>query len=186
MTLRANFSTSDKKVEGLITWLCDHGAIRLSSHHSEYELARISTRLGLLILYRNAANERNWQFTGSPASLARIVDALSSGTNIRLLPGDSARVRKSNRKRNERDMLLSEAIRAHSGYCVFCGKATIADAPHGHPDKATVDHFVPVSKGGPDNMANMVLACLDCNTRLGSASASEKVETLLRVRGATR
>lgn len=30
--------------------------------------------------------------------------------------------------------------------------------------KLTLDHFIPKSKGGPDQSANYVLACVPCNT----------------------
>ena len=38
-----------------------------------------------------------------------------------------------------------------------------------HPRKATIDHVVPISKAGPDIMANVRIACWECNQRRGAA-----------------
>lgn len=42
--------------------------------------------------------------------------------------------------------------------CAYCG-CTIPE------DKLTVDHVIPVSKGGTDKFANLALACFSCNHR---------------------
>lgn len=44
------------------------------------------------------------------------------------------------------------------GPCVYCGNIYAG----------TVDHVVPVSKGGLDEPNNLVSACLDCNNRKGA------------------
>ena len=40
--------------------------------------------------------------------------------------------------------------------CHYCGKVL-------DKDTATLDHFVPKSKGGKDEFSNVVLACEGCN-----------------------
>lgn len=42
--------------------------------------------------------------------------------------------------------------------CAYCEKS----------GKLTLDHFVPVSKGGPDCLGNLVPACLSCNSAKGN------------------
>lgn len=37
----------------------------------------------------------------------------------------------------------------------------------------TVDHVVPLSRGGADGPSNWVLSCLQCNQRKGDMTASE-------------
>lgn len=56
------------------------------------------------------------------------------------------------------------------GLCGYCGK-------RGH----TIDHIVPISRGGLDTWENTVLACGRCNNRKGSRLPAEAGLTL-RVR----
>lgn len=43
---------------------------------------------------------------------------------------------------------------------------------------ATIDHVVPKSKGGANNINNYVLACFGCNTAKGSLSQEQFIECL--------
>lgn len=38
---------------------------------------------------------------------------------------------------------------------------------------ATIDHVVPIARGGTNDLENLVLACSDCNTRKGTKAYSE-------------
>lgn len=44
----------------------------------------------------------------------------------------------------------------HGGRCIYCGKK---------PDRLTMDHFVPLAKGGAHDPSNIVPACRSCNSR---------------------
>lgn len=47
------------------------------------------------------------------------------------------------------------------GYkCRYCKKPL---NPHGTDEDTTIDHFVPLSKGGTDHWNNLVLCCHSCN-----------------------
>ena len=46
--------------------------------------------------------------------------------------------------------------KSYKGICQYCG---------GPGD--TLDHIIPLSKGGPRGSTNVTLACADCNTRKG-------------------
>lgn len=46
--------------------------------------------------------------------------------------------------------------------CVWCGRS-VNNGVELSAVKATVDHVVPVSKGGSDEMDNLVTACAECN-----------------------
>lgn len=53
--------------------------------------------------------------------------------------------------------------------CAYCGVTTIWK----HEDRKlwpTLDHVIPLSKGGPHVLANAVLACFSCNARKGNRS----------------
>ncbi len=44
------------------------------------------------------------------------------------------------------------------GVCYFCGKKV-------PPNELTMDHIVPLIRGGKSNRGNIVPACKDCNNR---------------------
>lgn len=50
--------------------------------------------------------------------------------------------------------------------CAYCGVAFGALTP-------TVDHCVPLSRGGTNDLDNLVWACLPCNLRKGTKTAEE-------------
>jgi 5-methylcytosine-specific restriction endonuclease McrA len=50
-------------------------------------------------------------------------------------------------------------LEKHNYCCAYCGKST---------EKLTMDHIVPVSKGGQHTQSNVVPACSFCNTSKGS------------------
>lgn len=54
---------------------------------------------------------------------------------------------------HNRDLVLTK----NDGRCVYCGDP--AD---------TIDHVIPRSKGGTDDLDNLVPACRDCNSRKGN------------------
>ena len=56
------------------------------------------------------------------------------------------------------------------GKCFYCGRITKFASKNNHQIcglHATIDHIVPVSKGGTSDLENVVLSCADCNFRRG-------------------
>ncbi len=47
--------------------------------------------------------------------------------------------------------------------CYHCNKPVARGMVDGDPHLATVDHLVPLSKGGKSNFTNLVLSCYTCN-----------------------
>jgi len=55
-------------------------------------------------------------------------------------------------------------------HCHFCRKEVVIhhwSANYNGPDLATVDHVIPLSRGGSDHPSNMVVACRPCNLKKG-------------------
>lgn len=48
--------------------------------------------------------------------------------------------------------------------CIYCGRRS---------SDVTVDHFIPVSLGGPEVIQNLVACCAECNTRKGARAPYE-------------
>ena len=59
-----------------------------------------------------------------------------------------------------------------AGLCAYCGKLML---------EPTMDHVVPLSKGGSHTYDNIVPACLSCNSRKRASSADSFLRKLLNV-----
>ena len=83
----------------------------------------------------------------------------------------------SNHKRRvlvKRGMLLDTDYidylrRKSKGYCSYCSRKV-------GRDKLTIDHYVPVSKGGTNDNNNLVLCCQQCNSSKGNKDATSWLE----------
>lgn len=61
------------------------------------------------------------------------------------------------------------------GICHYCGQNM---KKHGNEKRsATLDHVIPKSKGGVNARWNLVLCCMQCNTRKGDAWLEESVDS---------
>lgn len=66
--------------------------------------------------------------------------------------------------------------------CHYCNKSGLIIEEEGmrvsHKSKATIDHIIPVSKGGAQyEFDNLVVACGKCNTRKGDRTAEEFIRS---------
>lgn len=61
-------------------------------------------------------------------------------------------------------MFWDRAVTRSGGYCFYCGSK---------PDRLTVDHIVPLSRGGHDTIGNRIPACLSCNSSKGAKTFME-------------
>jgi len=61
-----------------------------------------------------------------------------------------------------RKYFLEELIARSNGKCFYCQKKFFSKK------EMTVDHIIPVSAGGKDTLANMILSCQKCNSTKGS------------------
>jgi len=53
------------------------------------------------------------------------------------------------------------------GKCIFCNSKLYVDE-HGNPDdNVTIEHILPKSRGGTDDLYNLALACAGCNNEKG-------------------
>lgn len=60
-----------------------------------------------------------------------------------------------------------EVFKRDSFKCVYCGKSAPDVVLH-------VDHIVPVSKGGTNEITNLVTACADCNLGKSNRTLDDK------------
>lgn len=55
--------------------------------------------------------------------------------------------------------------------CSYCGRKLSTRKNHDDrsPNATTIDHVIPLSVGGANSFANVVLSCFDCNGRKGNS-----------------
>lgn len=67
------------------------------------------------------------------------------------------RAQQAGATRNDLTTAQWKAIKRHYGYrCVYCGRKM---------QRLTIDHIIPISKGGENTFTNVVPACRTCNNR---------------------
>jgi 5-methylcytosine-specific restriction endonuclease McrA len=60
--------------------------------------------------------------------------------------------------------------------CALCLREVEVGLPDGSPNLATLDHIVPISRGGPNSLDNLRILCWPCN----QDRADEDVEDTIR------
>ncbi len=74
------------------------------------------------------------------------------------IPADDAHIKREKaRAREMRDSQWWKRKRS-SGICYYCGKSF-------KPSELTMDHLVPLVRGGRSVQGNLVPACKDCNSK---------------------
>lgn len=60
------------------------------------------------------------------------------------------------------------------GRCALCGRRLTLE-------EVTLDHILPISEGGCDDMNNLQIACFDCNQFKGNILPDEFMERVIRI-----
>lgn len=73
-------------------------------------------------------------------------------------------------------------LKAQKNRCIFCRAAMKRWRPGQprSPRDATIDHFVPLSRGGPDEADNLRACCRKCNTDKGNKMPDEFLASIRR------
>ena len=71
--------------------------------------------------------------------------------------------RERRRKKEEDRKLRTEVLTETGGHCIYCDK-------HASKVELTIEHLLPVSRGGKDTYANLAAACSGCNNKRGNSS----------------
>ena len=71
---------------------------------------------------------------------------------------------------------LSQQVRERFNFCCgYCGVSEVATG-----GELTIDHFVPLSRGGTDDLENLVYACFRCNINKAAYYSSDPNASLLQ------
>lgn len=146
-----------KDLKRIEQWLRDRGAEVLGPTN-DWEVLRFKANGQTSVVYRNSRSE-NLACTGEAHT------ALS-----RFYSGESwsAGVPKSKRSQANRNAKVNALLARDGESCFYCGGSLGEDI--------TVEHLVARASGGPEHIANMVLAHAQCNHGAGTLSAFEKIK----------
>lgn len=144
----------ERYLERFVAWLAERGAETLKPTN-EWELVRFNAGKEKGIIYTNAKGRI--RFTGV---------ALAAWESFRSSGGWRA-AEATKRKAHATPRIAT--IRARDGdLCFFCLEVV-------KPEHESEDHIVAKTFGGPNHIANLVLAHRTCNSRAGNLSAAEKI-----------
>ena len=128
----------------------------------------------------NAAVDFGWKDADTRQWLDRLHDESLIGDRLHeALHGSIVRPYKSQGTRNGLPSAKRTAVMAKTdGKCVYCAASLTTTL--GKPNSFHADHVLPVARGGPDDIANLVPSCATCNAK----KSAKTVLTFLTGRGA--
>lgn len=146
-------------------WVLDCGG-HLLAPTNPYEIFRIKTDQGVIIGHKNKKRKFTYCQRG-----AELVEKFHKRQAISLTVGKWTKSMK--RKRH----LMAMCVERDGLACFYCA-AELAplDSEDDPRPKATHEHFIPISKSGPDNLSNSLLACERCNTEADRMDGVEKIK----------
>lgn len=116
-----------------------------------------------------AAQKRTIDLTVQCAECGEIFQAKTLGTQF----CPKCRRKRHNRRKDKRlkrcsvvdhSINLMRLYMRDHGVCQICGKPLTMEGDTNSPDYPSIDHIIPISKGGDHTWENVQLACRRCNT----------------------
>jgi len=148
---------AETKITNFKSWLAQNGA-EILPKTNEYEAVRFKGK-ETGVLYNSG------RFSGDYARAAW--DAFTKGKKWDGFPISTGR--KATYKAEKKKILLRDGCA-----CFYCAELMGEDI--------TLEHLVPLTAGGQNNLSNMVLAHEDCNNKMGFKHISEKVAYAVKMR----
>ncbi len=76
----------------------------------------------------------------------------------------------------------TKALRQHlwksqNGLCFYCSEVIVEYAEGVLKQPSQIEHKIPISRGGSDDLENLALACMHCNASKGTKTAEEFIAT---------
>jgi len=145
----------DFDTSGFSAWLRNEGAV-VQETTNAYEVMRYAVEIAgkkrTFVVYRNAKG----QMTVPPETVEHYL-AFKDNRHL---------IRKTTRVKSQ--ALREKLLERDGDRCWFCGGRMKLE-------QMSLEHLVPKSRLGPDNLYNTVLVHRSCNLRLGDKSVAEKV-----------
>lgn len=151
----------DRKISKFKKWLVMNGSL-IHDNTNSFEVLRFEVSGCLAIIYRKANDTLTWS-----ANARQAWDAFCRND-----PSWKARQRvKRTKSKRHTDSIKNTLVARDGQYCIYCGKYL-------ELNNLTIEHVISLSRGGPDTIDNMVLACCKCNSTIGSANIAIKMRSV--------
>ena len=146
-------------------WLTKRNAVLLEPRSTD-EVLRFSTTKGDGVIHCSSTGRLLPNDIAARAVRAfETRNSWSSGYSPKALE----EFRRMKRTREERLEIIGKLAKRDGGmFCAYCGKAL-------DDTTVTIEHVLPISKGGADTMENMVIACRECNQLAKDYSITQKL-----------
>lgn len=66
------------------------------------------------------------------------------------------------------DITLARLYKRDKGFCYICGKHLVLNDEYNRLEAPTIEHVIPICKGGTNTWDNVKLACRNCNNKKGT------------------
>lgn len=76
----------------------------------------------------------------------------------------------------DKSITLAKVYKRDRGVCYICGKHLILNDDYNRLDAPTIEHVVPICRGGTHTWGNVRLACRACNNAKGTKLLKEYIE----------
>jgi len=126
---------------------------------NDYEVLRVQTDTGVLILYKNKSGALNW-----PPRLRSAYAAYKSGGKV-----EWRAARKSSVKRKRNPVIIQTLWKRDGKQCWYCG----CGLTHSN---TTLEHLLNICHGGSNHLSNMTVACAQCNQQARNMCITDKVK----------
>lgn len=78
-------------------------------------------------------------------------------------------------RRNLNNGIKETILEKYKWTCIYCRDRVYRGIDWWmHPKEFSIDHILPLSKGGSDNLHNLVLSCRSCNSKRGNRQRMPK------------
>lgn len=110
-----------------------------------------------------------WYLSGNKLSHYCSADCRNDRHNSERTMRKTRRYRQARRNGKFETISLERLYKRDKGVCYLCGKHLFLNADYNRLDAPTIEHVIPICKGGTNSWDNVRLSCRDCNVKKGTS-----------------
>lgn len=160
---------------------------RIRPHGTKTKYDRDACRCDLCKSAKSEATKAHHARKKERLGIASYTECVDCGTETRPMTNPEVRCTSCNYKATRRDRRLAlysverekiyrdEVFKNSDGVCVLCSETIDFALVHPDPKSPSIDHIIPISKGGGHLYANLRVVHLICNVRRGNRTEKEEI-----------